>query len=33
MVLTEVGEDGMEWMSLVQERDKLRAFANTVMDL
>jgi hypothetical protein len=33
MVLKEVGEDDVDWMHLVQQRDKLQAFANTVMDL
>jgi len=33
MVLKEVGEDDMDWMQLVQQRNKLQAFANTVMDL
>jgi hypothetical protein len=33
MVLKEGGEDDMDWMHLVQQRDKLQAFANTIMDL
>jgi hypothetical protein len=33
MVLKEVGEDNMDWIYLVQQRNKLQAFANTLMDL
>jgi len=33
MILKEVGENNKDWIHLVQQRDKLQAFANTVMDL
>jgi hypothetical protein len=31
--LREVGWDGMDWIDLVQDRDKWRALVNTVMNL
>jgi hypothetical protein len=31
--LGEIGRDGMEWIDLVQDRDKWRALVNTVMNL
>jgi hypothetical protein len=33
MDLTEIGWDGMDWIDLVQGRDKWRALVNTVMYL
>jgi hypothetical protein len=33
MDLREIGCDGMDWIDLVQDRDQLRAFVNTVMNL
>jgi hypothetical protein len=33
MNLREIGWDGVDWIDLAQDRDKWRAFANTVMDL
>jgi hypothetical protein len=31
--LREIGWDGMDWIHLVQDRDKLKALVNTVMNL
>jgi hypothetical protein len=31
--LREIGWDGMDWINLAQDRDKWRAFVNTVMNL
>jgi hypothetical protein len=31
--LREIGWDGMNWIDLVQDRDKWRALVNTVMNL
>jgi hypothetical protein len=31
--LREIGWDGMDWIDLAQDRDQLRAFVNTVMNL
>jgi hypothetical protein len=33
MDLREVGWGGMDWINLVQDRDRLRALVNTVMNL
>jgi hypothetical protein len=33
MDLKEIGWDGMDWINLVQNRDKCRALLNTVMNL
>jgi hypothetical protein len=33
MDLREIGWDGMDWIHLTQNRDKGRAFVNTVMNL
>jgi hypothetical protein len=33
MDLSEIGWDGVDWISLVQKRDKWRALVNAVMNL
>jgi hypothetical protein len=33
MDLREIGWDGMDWISLAQDRDQLRALVNTVINL
>jgi hypothetical protein len=33
MDLGEIGLDGMDWIDLVQDRDKWRAIVNTVMKM
>jgi hypothetical protein len=33
MDLSEIGLDGIDWIDLVQDRDKWRALVNTVMNL
>jgi hypothetical protein len=33
MVLREIGWAGMDWIDLVQDRDKQRSLVNTVMNL
>jgi hypothetical protein len=33
MDLKEIGCDGMDWIDLVQDRDRWRALVNTVMNL
>jgi hypothetical protein len=33
MDLREIGWDGMDWVDLVQDRDKWKAVMNTVMNL
>jgi hypothetical protein len=33
IVVREIGWDGMDWIDLVQDRDKWRALVNTVMNL
>jgi hypothetical protein len=33
MDLREIGWDGMDWIGLPQDRNKLRALLNTVMNL
>jgi hypothetical protein len=33
MDLKEVGWDGRDWIDLVQDRDRWRAYVNTVMNL
>jgi hypothetical protein len=31
--LREIGQDGMDWIDLVQDRDQWRALLNTLMNL
>jgi hypothetical protein len=31
--LREIGQDGVDWIELAQDRDQLRALVNTVMNL
>jgi hypothetical protein len=31
--LREIGEDGMDWINLAQDRDQWRALVNTIMNL
>jgi hypothetical protein len=33
MDLREIGWDGMDWIELIQDRDKWRSLVNTVMNL
>jgi hypothetical protein len=33
MDLREIGWDGVDWMHMAQDKDQLRALANTVMNL
>jgi len=33
MDLREIGREGVDWMRLAQDKDRWRAFVNTVMNL